>query len=341
MLPMVSVVVPAKNEEKVIENCIKSLLKVNYPKDRLEIVIATDKNNTDRTIEVCKKYEPRIKIILTKETHCKAEALNYALPKLKGEIIAFYDADCIVEKNCIMNAVKRFEDEKVMTVMGFIKPYNINQNIISKLVSLETCMVFFQDYLLSKFGYNVNIVGRNMFIRKKVFEKIHGFDEYSYLEDVEFSAELRKYNFKTVLEKNAITHDECPNSISDVLNQGLRFFRGLIRIKRKETFEDFVHGFNVYLNSISSFMLFILLTNLFIKISFINFLALAVIVFHFLFVSIANYVFKQPMKNLILFPIFLLFFYMNFYIIAKAWYYERTNKPMKWYRTKRTGVLTK
>lgn len=340
MLPKVSVVVPVKNEEKVIENCIKSLLNVNYPKNRIEIVIATD-GNTDRTLEICKKYKPKIKVIETKPTHCKAEALNAVIPKLKGEIIAIYDADCTVEKNCIMNAVQRFSDDEIMGVMGFIKPYNKQQNIITRMIFLETILVFFQESIINKFGYNPNFLGKNMFFRKEVLKKIGKFDEYSYSEDIEFSSRLRQHKYKTVLEPTAIAHDECANTITDVLRQGLRFFRGLLRIKRKSSFEDLLHGFNVYLNAESATMLFILLINLlFFKLSsFILFLTLTIVIFQFLFISVSNYFFKQPMENLFLFPVLILLSYISFYSMLKAWYSEKLGKPMKWYRVNRTGKI--
>ena len=217
MLPKVSVIVAAKNEEKVIENSIKSLLKVNYPKDRIEIIVSTDKNNTDKTVEVCKKYEPKIKVIITKLTHCKAEAVNAVLPKVKGNIVAIFDADSIVEKNCIINAVKNFSDNKVIGVMGSVRFYNPDQNIFTKLLTVETNLTQFQEYVFSRFGLNVNFLGRNMYIRKDILRKIGGFDEYSFLEDIELSTRMRRKGYKVVLESNAIIHEECPDSIRDIL----------------------------------------------------------------------------------------------------------------------------
>jgi len=349
MLPKVSIVVPARNEEKVIENCLKSLLKIKYPRDMLEIIVATDKNNTDRTLEICKKYAPKIKVILTNSTHCKAEALNAVLPKLKGEIVGIIDADCIVDKNCLMTAVKRFSDEKVVGVMGFIKPYNAKQNIITRVIASELNVTFFQELIFDKLGININLLGRNMFLRKDVLMKISGFDEYSYLEDIELSARLRRRKYKTVLEQKALTHDECPSSLSGVLNQKHRFYRGLIRIRRKlpkstfkETVEDYLHSFNVLVNSFSCLFLFILIINLlFFKLSpLILSLTLSFVAIQFLLFSISNIYFKAPLENLLVFPVFVVMFYLNFYSALKATYSEREKKTIKWYRASRTGVIT-
>lgn len=349
MLPKVSIVVPVKNEEKVIENCIKSLLKINYPKNRMEIVIATD-GNTDRTLKICKKYEPKIKIMETKPTNCKAEALNAVIPKLKGEIIAVFDADCIVGKDCIMNAVKKFSDKKIMGINGYLNPYNTNQNIITRMISIETNFTLFQEYIFTKLNLNINLLGRNMFLRKSIFKKLKGFDENSFLEDIELSTRMRNYNYKTVFEPNAITNDECPFSFRGVLKQKLRFFRGVIRIGRnkkykakKDFLEDMAHGFNVYLSSLSSIMLILMIFNLlfFRPSSLIINLTLSLVSLETLLILFSNIIFKQSLENLILIPLYFIYFYLNFYSLIKAFYGELKNSSMQWYRAERSGVIKK
>ena len=345
MLPMVSVVVPAKNEEKVIEKCIKSLINLSYPKNRLEIVVATD-GNTDRTLKICKKYEPKIKVIETKPTRCKAEALNAVIPKLKGEIIAIFDADCVVDKNCVANAVKRFSDKEVMGVMGFLRPYNKQQNIITKMIFSETILVFFQESIINKLGLNPNFLGKNMFFRREVFKKIGKFDEYSYSEDIEFSIEMRKYKYKVVLEKSAITYDEYPTSISDILKQRLRFFRGMLRVKRKmsykskkDIFQDLAHGFFIYTSSLSSIMLFTLLFSLVIKMpTIIVNLGAFILLLQFLLFLISTIFLKEPLKNLLFTPLYLIFSILNFYSLFNAWYKEKTGASIKWYKVNRAAI---
>ena len=125
MLPTVSLIVPARNEEKNIRNCIESLLNLDYPKDKLEIIVSID-GSVDKTLEICKEYEPKIKVIESYPKKCKAEAINEVLPITKGEIIGIFDADCIVDKDCLKNIVKNFSKSNISGVCGAIKTYNKN-----------------------------------------------------------------------------------------------------------------------------------------------------------------------------------------------------------------------
>lgn len=112
--PTVSVVIPARNAEDMIENCLRSLSQLDYPKDRVEIIIA-DGLSTDRTREVAEDYGARV---IVNQKIRVVSGRNVGFETAHGELIAFSDADCVMDKNWLKNSVKYFNDERVAAVGG-------------------------------------------------------------------------------------------------------------------------------------------------------------------------------------------------------------------------------
>ena len=90
ILPPVSLIIAAYNEEKVIEKKILNSLKLDYP--NLEIIVISD-GSDDKTNEICKKYSKKITFIEIKQRAGKINALNTAVPMAQGDIILFSDAN--------------------------------------------------------------------------------------------------------------------------------------------------------------------------------------------------------------------------------------------------------
>ncbi len=112
--PFVSVIVPALNEERTIRECIVSLLRMDYPQERREILMV-DNGSTDRTAEIIKSFPVRY---LREERRGASYARNRGIEASKGEILAFTDADCVVTTGWLRELVRGFEDEGVGSVEG-------------------------------------------------------------------------------------------------------------------------------------------------------------------------------------------------------------------------------
>ncbi len=350
MLPTVSVVIPARNEEKVIKNCIESLLKSNYPKKKLEIVALTDRTNTDKTLEICKKYEPRIKVIVTKPTKSKAEAINIVLPKLKGEIMAIYDADCIVEKNCIKNAVKRFSDKEVIGVRGTIKSYNKKQNIITRALAIETSIISFTEHFLQNFGEDTLYYGKNTFIRRKILINMKGFDPKCFAEDNELAVRLRKHNHKIVFEPKAITWHEEPINLKSFFKQRTRWARGTFNISKKynnklsfkEKFFMAIHGIYLFITLFFSILLILLPIFLIFNASIILLVPFLLIIIAYIYFPIRSHAFyKEPLRDILFLPVFFVLSIFQLIIFIKSFFDENANKKIEWFRADRSGRVFK
>lgn len=118
-VPFVSVIVPALNAEGYIKDCLISLLKMDYPQDRREILVV-DNNSLDRTAEIIKGFPVRY---LLEPRPGVSSVRNNGIRVSRGEILAFTDADCIVTRRWLRYLISAFDEEGVGGVAGEIAPY--------------------------------------------------------------------------------------------------------------------------------------------------------------------------------------------------------------------------
>jgi len=112
--PFVSVIVPVLNEEQTIRECLTSLIKMDYPVERREILVV-DNGSTDRTAEIIKTFQVRY---LWEERRGAAAARNKGIEASKGEILAFTDADCVVTTGWLWELARALDEEGVGGVAG-------------------------------------------------------------------------------------------------------------------------------------------------------------------------------------------------------------------------------
>ncbi|MGC9346151.1 MAG: glycosyltransferase, partial [Candidatus Bathyarchaeales archaeon] len=108
-LPTFSIVVPVKNEEKVIGRLLDALLKVSYPADKKEVIVVED-GSTDGTLDICMEYAEEyplnVKVLHRPFSNGKPSALNYGIKYAKGEIVGIFDADSVLAPDVLLNVCK-------------------------------------------------------------------------------------------------------------------------------------------------------------------------------------------------------------------------------------------
>jgi len=233
-LPTFSITVPVKNEEKVIGRLLDSLLKLDYPPKKREIIIVED-GSTDKTKEICIEYARRypndIKFLRRSMSNGKPSALNYALKHSKGEIVAIFDADSVPERDVLLNAMQYFEDSSVAAVQGRTCSINADENMLTKFLSYEEA-VRFEAYIRGKdaLGLYIPLAGSCQFIRKEALEAVCGWNEDSLSEDLEASLGLIEKGYRIKYASDVRSWQENPANLAHLMKQRTRWFRGCMEV---------------------------------------------------------------------------------------------------------------
>jgi cellulose synthase/poly-beta-1,6-N-acetylglucosamine synthase-like glycosyltransferase len=233
-LPMVSIVVPVKDEEKVIGRLLDALLKLDYPSWRREIVIVED-GSADKTVEVCEKYAGlypgEIRLVRRPISNGKPSALNFALKHVRGEIVGVFDADGVPSPDALLKMVKYFEDSSVAAVQGKLCSINADENMLTKFLSYEG-EVQFEAYYRGKDALKlfVPLSGSCQFIRREVLEEVGGWDENSLSEDTELAVRLTEKGYCIKYAPDVWSLQESPASLTQLFRQRLRWFRGTMEV---------------------------------------------------------------------------------------------------------------
>jgi cellulose synthase/poly-beta-1,6-N-acetylglucosamine synthase-like glycosyltransferase len=224
--PKVSIIVPAKNEDNVIERLLQKLVNLTY--QNKEIILIED-GSTDRTPQICRqwmeKYPTLIKYYHSNESIGKPLAINYGASKATGEIIAVYDADTIVEQDILQQIIPHFKDPKVAAVQGELETLNPDENLVTKLTALSDFFVNIQQLGKDRLNLLVLLSGTNQYIRRHVLEEIGYWDKDALSEDVEISVRLARkgYKIKYVPVK---AEGEAPAKLKIFLQQRAKWLRG-------------------------------------------------------------------------------------------------------------------
>lgn len=251
-LPFVSIVVPAYNEAKTIESCIRSLLCSDY--EKFEIILVDD-GSTDNTSEKMKHFSdhPQVQII-SQENGGKASALNHGYELSKGEIIIFADADGIFERDTIKRLIGAFVDEKIACCCGNDAPTGLQFNI-TKLQNLQAHVG--TGYVRRALAY-VNclpIVSGNIgAFRRSVLDEIGLFKVGFIGEDLELTWRVHKAGYRVAFEPRALVRAEAPHTLKGLWNQRVRWARGFIqtmRIHHDLLFKKSVFGFYLPINALA------------------------------------------------------------------------------------------
>jgi cellulose synthase/poly-beta-1,6-N-acetylglucosamine synthase-like glycosyltransferase len=258
--PLISVIIPAFNEEKTIAKTIQSVLNSNYPKNKLEIIVVDD-GSKDKTVENAKKVSGTGIKVFSKPNTGKADSLNYGIKKAKGEFIATMDADSYVTPEAINRMLPYFDDPRVGAVTASIKVHN-KQNFLEKLQNIEYIYTIFTRKVLSLIDA-VNVTpGPFSLFRKKTFDLVGGFDPQNIMEDQEMALRIQLNNLKICSTLDAEVYTQVPRTFGKLLNQRIRWHRGGIRnaFKHRQMIHPSYGDFGVFVMPLALFAFILVLS---------------------------------------------------------------------------------
>ncbi len=228
-LPKVSIIVPAWNEEAGIVKTIKSLLRIDYPKDKLEIIVVDD-GSSDKTYEEALKYKSsQVQVFKKKENGGKFTALNFGIERAKGEFIISTDADNLeVMPDAVKHMVRYFENPSVMCVAPAMAISN-PKGILARIQQVEYLLgVFLRRAFASVNAIHVT-PGAFSAYRKSFVLKTGGFKRAHLTEDMEMALRVQKHNYVIENSLNAVIYTIALTKFRPLLIQRRRWYVGLIR----------------------------------------------------------------------------------------------------------------
>jgi len=228
--PNVSILVPVKNEERVVGRLLEAITRLEYPRENLEVIVVED-GSRDRTLEICQNYAGKfswIKVFHRDASVGKGDALNFAFVHSTGEIIATFDADDIPESQAITKALRYFGDPQVGAVHGYHRTLNLRESIVARLAAYETFLYRLANdgkYALKLF---VAFSGSNTFFRRTALERVGLWDPNSIVEDAELAVRFARAGIPTKLAP-VESWQEMPAKVKSLLKQRIRWSGGNIQ----------------------------------------------------------------------------------------------------------------
>ncbi|TAA46787.1 glycosyltransferase [Corallincola spongiicola] len=201
MLPFVSIVIPAFNEERYIARCLQSLKKLDYPTDRFDITII-DNGSTDNTVAIARSFNVQVEVL----SNCKVGAVrNHGVALAKGDIVAFVDSDCEVAPRWLSAAVEELSNKTTGAVGGVY------------LVEKAACWVE-QAWITEQTSVRRetdSLAGGSFIMTKQLFHALGGFDvSLSAGEDDNLSHRVQLAGYKVIqLRDCAVVHLGYPKTL--------------------------------------------------------------------------------------------------------------------------------
>lgn len=223
--PFVSVIVPVYNDQDRIGLAIDSLLGQTYPKELYEVIIV-DNGSMDKTVEVVGKYP--VKLLEETEIQGSYAARNKGIAEAKGRVLAFTDADCIVDPNWIKAGIDALKSTCAFQAGGHVK---------CRFSKKATAAEYYDALCGIRIKDNVETRGvaftANLFVRKEVIDELGGFPQHIKSGgDVYFTSHASEAGYNIIFAQDAIvehpTRDFC-----GIMKKMVRIGKGKVSMLQK------------------------------------------------------------------------------------------------------------
>ena len=187
--PSVSIIIPVRNRPAQIEECLRSLTRLRYPAEKLEIIVVDDAS-TDHTPQTVSAFP--VHLITLKENKQASFCRNLAAHKARGDILAFIDSDCLAEPLWLQELIPAFKDPSLAAVGGVVGSYFVDSPL-DRYEQVKSSLIIGLRARRSSENENFFYVPScNLLARRNIFEKLDGFKEDMFVgEDVDFCWRLQ------------------------------------------------------------------------------------------------------------------------------------------------------
>jgi peptidoglycan-N-acetylglucosamine deacetylase len=226
--PLISVLIPCFNEEKVIESSVRRILASNW--SRLEVLVLDD-GSSDHTAEVVRKTfadEPRV-TLMSFDNGGKARALNRGLAKAHGDVVVALDADTLFPSDTLAKLARWFSDPRVGAVAGNALVGN-RRNLITRWQALEYVTAQnLERRALAALGAVTVVPGAVGAWRRAALETLSGYPDDTLAEDQDLTIAMQRAGWRVEFDPEARAYTEAPETVGGLLKQRFRWSFGTLQ----------------------------------------------------------------------------------------------------------------
>lgn len=226
--PLLSVIIPAFNEERVIEESVRRILASDY--HPMEVIVADD-GSKDRTSAIVAEVfgnEPRVRL-MTMVNGGKARALNRALAQASGDIVVALDADTQFEPQTITRLVRWFANAEIGAVAGNAKVGN-RVNLVTRWQGIEYVTAQnIERRALTRFDAIMVVPGAVGAWRRAALEDVGGYPEDTLAEDQDLTIAIQRKGWKVAYDEDAVAWTEAPETLRALGKQRFRWAFGTLQ----------------------------------------------------------------------------------------------------------------
>jgi len=206
IMPHVSIIIAAYNEQRSIEQKLQTCLALDYDKEKLEIIVASD-GSTDNTVQIAQQYaEKGVKVFDYQPNRGKISILNDTVPQARGEIVVFSDASCMLEPDSIKNLVAHFADPGIGCVSGVYKVMNKEEAALGKSEDIYWKYETFIKVKEAEIGALLGAHGSLYAIRKKLYPPLK---PGTINDDYIIPVRIIQQGYRMGYEPNAVAYEEA------------------------------------------------------------------------------------------------------------------------------------
>ncbi|HVZ12065.1 MAG TPA: glycosyltransferase [Patescibacteria group bacterium] len=247
-LPIYTVLCPLYKEANVIPQFVNAMHNLDYPKDKLQIMLLLEEDDTS-TIDAARRMNlPRnfeIVVVPDSKPKTKPKALNYGITKARGEYIVIYDAEDVPEPDQLKKVLLVFNksSNRVKCVQAKLNFYNPHQNILTRVFSAEYSLWF--DLVLTglqSINAPIPLGGTSNHFRLADIREVKGWDAFNVTEDADLGMRLVKKGYLTAIV-DSTTYEEANSDALNWFAQRTRWIKGyiqtyLVHMRSPSSFSD-------------------------------------------------------------------------------------------------------
>lgn len=219
--PTVTLLIAAWNEAGVIEAKLENALALDYPKERLKIVVASD-GSSDETVTLARKYVDRGVEVLNLPRGGKTATLNRVMPRLDTELVVFSDANVFFEPDAIRKLVRHFADQQLGGVSGDVrlKPDGFS---LGQSQGLYYRYERFIQRMESRIGSIIGADGGMYAIRRELFQEV---PEHLINDDFIISMQVACQGRRVIYDPEAVAYEDSPINSENEFRRKVRVEHG-------------------------------------------------------------------------------------------------------------------